>query len=625
MSPPAQAPGPKPRRAPMAVALTLAGLVLASLIATGIALVRLETIQFSLGNQQHESLVWTFIQMEREVERVERALSRLHDPTDRAARAEIVDRFDIALSRVEMLELSPLLNMGDEGARMRDMLDAALRKLRGATPWFDRLTESAPPAAETASMLVLLDGTMSRLGVVANFANQMNAYVRHDLTAAYKATFNGLIAAVATLLGTLAIAGIVLAHQWRGLSAARHAAQAATAAKSAFLATMSHEIRTPMNGVIGSVSLLAQSPLSADQKRLVETIDSCGTALLALIDDVLDISRIDSGRVELEDRPFDPRALAGSAADILALPARDRGIDLQVQVAPEVPAMLHGDGARLRQVVVNLLSNAVKFTDQGGVALRLEVAGEKLRLSVQDTGIGISQQAQANLFDDFTQADASISRRFGGTGLGLAICRRLVNAMGGTIGVDSSPGQGSLFHVTLPLRPAAPPPAAPPPAALPPAAVEPQRAAPVAQAAAPAAPPPPAAAAPLRVLVAEDTRVNQEVIRGLLEYRGHTPTVVPDGEEAVAAMQDGSYDLILMDMQMPRLDGLGATRAIRALPGPASRIRIVALTANSFAHDREACLAAGMDGFMAKPITLERLDAALAEAAALVPQTPAHA
>ncbi|MCX7379390.1 MAG: ATP-binding protein [Alphaproteobacteria bacterium] len=600
----------------MAVALTLAGLVLVSLIATGIALVRLETIQYSLGNQKHESLVWTFIQMEREVERVERGLSRLHDLTDRAARAEIVDRFDIALSRVEMLELSPLLNMGDEGARMRESLETALRKLRGATPWFDRLTESAPPAEERAMMLTLLDSTMARLSLVANFANQMNAKVRYDLTTAYKATFNGLIGAVATLLGTLIAAGIVLARQWRGLSAARHAAQAATVAKSAFLATMSHEIRTPMNGVIGSVSLLAQTPLSAEQKRMVDTIDSCGTALLALIDDVLDISRIDSGRVELEDRPFDPRALANSAADILALRARDRGIDLQVQVAPEVPAMLHGDGARLRQVVVNLLSNAVKFTDQGGVALRLEVAGEQLRLSVQDTGIGISLQAQANLFDDFTQADASISRRFGGTGLGLAISRRLVTAMGGTIGVDSSPGQGSLFHVMLPLRPAAPPPAA----------VEPKLAAPVAPVApAHPAPPLPPATAPLRVLVAEDTRVNQEVIRGLLEHRGHHPTVVPDGEEAVLAAQQNRYDLVLMDMQMPRLDGLGATRAIRALPGPASRVRIVALTANSFAHDREACLAAGMDGFMAKPITLERLDAALAEAAALVPQTPAHA
>ena len=615
MSPPAQAKRPKARRAPMAVVLVLAALALASLIATGIALVRLETIQYSLGNQKHESLVWTFIQMEREVERVERALSRLHDPADRAARAEIVDRFDIALSRVEMLELSPLLHMGDEGGRMRDMLDSALSKLGAVTPWFDRLTDTVPPADEVAGMLVLLDGTMSRLGTVANFANQMNAQVRHSLTDGYKATFNGLVGAVATLLGTLAIAGIVLARQWRGLSAARHAAQAATAAKSAFLATMSHEIRTPMNGVIGSVSLLAQSPLSADQKRLVETIDSCGTALLALIDDVLDISRIDSGRVELEDRPFDPRALAGSAADILALRARDRGIDLQVHVAPDVPAMLHGDGARLRQVVVNLLSNAVKFTDHGGVALRLEVAGEKLRLSVQDTGIGISAQAQATLFDDFTQADASISRRFGGTGLGLAISRRLVTAMGGTIGVDSSPGQGSLFHVTLPLRPAAPPPAA----------VVAQVATPVAKAPAQAAPPSQAAAAPLRVLVAEDTRVNQEVIRGLLEYRGHLATVVPDGEEAVLAAQQNRYDLVLMDMQMPRLDGLGATRAIRALPGPASRVRIVALTANSFAHDREACLAAGMDGFMAKPITLERLDAALAEAAALAPQAPAHA
>jgi signal transduction histidine kinase/CheY-like chemotaxis protein len=600
----------------MAVAMVLAGLVLASLVATGAALVRLESIQFSLGNQKHESLVWTFIQMEREVERVERALSRLYDPTDKAARAEVVARFDIALSRVEMLELSPLLNMGDEGARMRETLDSALRRLGAVTPWFDRLPDAAPSVEEITSMLALLDSTMSRLGVVANFANQMNAQVRYDLTTAYKATFNGLVGAVATLLGTLAIAAFVLARQWRGLVTARHAAQAATAAKSAFLATMSHEIRTPMNGVIGSVSLLAQSRLSADQKRLVETIDSCGTALLALIDDVLDISRIDAGRVELEDRPFDPRALAASAADILALRARDRGIDLHVQVAPEVPAMLHGDGARLRQVVVNLLSNAVKFTDQGAVALRIEVAGERLRLSVQDTGIGIAPDAQANLFDDFTQADATISRRFGGTGLGLAICRRLVIAMGGTIGVDSSPGQGSLFHVTLPLRPAA----------AVPTAVEPKRTTPVPPvASAQPAPPPQAAPAPLRVLVAEDTRVNQEVIRGLLEYRGHHPTVVPDGEEAVLAAQQNRYDLVLMDMQMPRLDGLGATRAIRALPGPASRVRIVALTANSFAHDREACLAAGMDGFMAKPITLERLDAALAEAAAQAPQPAAPA
>jgi CheY-like chemotaxis protein/anti-sigma regulatory factor (Ser/Thr protein kinase) len=276
--------------------------------------------------------------------------------------------------------------------------------------------------------------------------------------------------------------------------------------------------------------------------------------------------------------------------------------------------MLYGDGARLRQVVVNLLSNAVKFTERGGVALHIEVAADKLRLAVQDTGIGIAPQAQVALFDDFTQADASISRRFGGTGLGLAICRRLVTAMGGLIGVDSAPGQGSLFHVTLPLRPApGPAPEAPPAPATP---------APIA---APAAPAPAAAPAPgrLRVLVAEDTRVNQEVIRGLLEYRGHHATVVPDGEEAVQAASEGGFDLILMDMQMPRLDGLGATRAIRALPGPQARVRIVALTANSFAHDRETCLAAGMDSFMAKPITLERLDAALAVAAEPAAAAPA--
>jgi CheY-like chemotaxis protein len=254
----------------------------------------------------------------------------------------------------------------------------------------------------------------------------------------------------------------------------------------------------------------------------------------------------------------------------------------------------------------------VKFTERGGVALRIEAIGDRLRISVQDTGIGITPEAQAMLFEDFTQADASISRRFGGTGLGLAICRRLVGAMGGSIGVDSAPGQGSLFHVTLPLRPAA----------VPAPAVSGHA---VAEAAAPPADPPQAAgpaAAPARageglcVLVAEDTRVNQEVIKGLLEHRGHRPTVVPDGEEAVAAARQGGFDLVLMDMQMPRLDGLGATRAIRALPGPEGRVPIVALTANSFAHDREACLAAGMDGFIAKPITLERLDDALAQARA---------
>ena len=629
MSSPAHAARRTARRAPMVLAVVLAGLALAALVAAGLALVRLETIQFSLGNQKHESLVWTFIQMEREVERAERALSRLHDPADRAAREEVVNRFDIALSRVEMLELSPLLNMGEEGAQMREALESALRKLAAATPWFDRLAEVAPPPDEITGMLALLDGTMTRLGQVANFANKMNAHIRHELTAAYRSTFNGLVGAVATLLGTLAVAGIVLARQWRGLHAARQAAQAATVAKSAFLATMSHEIRTPMNGVIGSVSLLAQSPLSAEQRRMVETIDACGTALLALIDDVLDISRIDADRMELEDQPFDPRALAASAADIVALRARERGLELAVRVAPDVPAMLHGDGARLRQVVVNLLSNAVKFTERGSVALRVEARGGQLRLMVQDTGIGIAPEAQASLFDDFTQADSTISRRFGGTGLGLAICRRLVTAMGGTIGVDSAPGQGSLFHVVLPLRPAAGPAPMAIPGAVPVAA---PGAAPVAaQAAAAPAPaspaPAPVAAVPvaaasvrpgLRVLVAEDTKVNQEVIRGLLEYRGHHAIVVSDGAEAVEAAKAGGFDLVLMDMQMPRLDGLGATRAIRALPGEAARVPIVALTANSFAHDRDACLAAGMDAFMAKPITLERLDAALAMAPAAV-------
>lgn len=328
--------------------------------------------------------------------------------------------------------------------------------------------------------------------------------------------------------------------------------------------------------------------------------------------------------------------------------------------------------------MVNLLSNAAKFTERGGVALCVNIDEGALRITVHDTGIGIAPEAQVALFDDFTQADASISRRFGGTGLGLAICRRLVTAMNGRIILESVPGEGSRFHVILPLRPAAsettpfaepagprvrlrtegacapvraalallardlgwdldeaeghlpaalvlvpvagPATAAPrvlrygPGAALPPpyTASRLRQLLPSDQPSAPAAEPAEADCRRLHILVAEDTRVNQEVIRGLLDHLGHTATVVGDGAAAVAAAQAARFDLVLMDMQMPRMDGLAATRAIRALaPHQAATLPIVALTANSFAHDREACLAAGMDGFMAKPITLERLKAAL--------------
>ncbi len=675
-----------------ALALLLAALALVSLVATGAALVRLETTQRSLGTQEHESLIWTFLQMEREVERIERGLSRLGYGNDRQARAEIVQRYDIALSRVEMLETSPLLSLGVDGARMRLLLHKALEPLHQAGPWFERLETHPPAPHEMVAKLAMLDFSLAALGQLAAAANEANATLRHRLQYANSSTFWSLVAAVGTLLGTLAAAGAMLARQYRGLSAARRAAermgeelrataeaaQAATRAKSAFLATMSHEIRTPMNGVIGSVSLLAQTGLSDQQHRLVDTISACGTALLALIDDVLDISRLESDRLDLEDRPFDPRALVESATDILAARITERGIDMAAAVAPEVPTLLLGDGARLRQVMVNLLSNAVKFTERGGVALCVAVDAGALRITVHDTGIGIAPEAQVALFDDFTQADASISRRFGGTGLGLAICRRLVTAMGGRISLESVPGEGSRFHVILPLRPAGaaqprlpthpaprvrlrtegacapvggalavlardlgwesdeapglppadlvlvpvagPTTAAPrvlrygPGGPLPPpyTAARLRQILPPDQQAAPAAEPPHADGRRLHVLVAEDTRVNQEVIRGLLDHLGHTATVVADGAAAVEAAQAGPFDLVLMDMQMPRMDGLAATRAIRALaPHPAAAMPIVALTANSFAHDRDACLAAGMDGFMAKPITLERLKAAL--------------
>jgi signal transduction histidine kinase/ActR/RegA family two-component response regulator len=671
----------------------LAAMAITALVATGAALVRLETTQRSLGTQENESLIWTFLQMEREVDRVSRGLARLSDPADTAARAELVQSLDIALSRIEMLEISPLLDLGADGARMRALLNKAVEALLVAAPWFEALPASVPTTEDLRVHRALIDGAAAALRQLTNTANETNARLRKQLQDANSNTFWSLVAAVGALLGTLAAASVLLARQYRGLNAARQAAermggelrataeaaQAATIAKTAFLATMSHEIRTPMNGVIGSVSLLTQTALSDRQLRLVETISACGTALLALIDDVLDISRLESGRMELEEQPFDPRALVESATDMLAARVAEHGIELVAAVGPEVPALLLGDGARLRQVVVNLLSNAVKFTERGGVALRMEVDGEgRLRIAVRDSGIGIPPAAQVALFDDFTQADPTISRRFGGTGLGLAICRRLVTAMGGRIGVESVPGEGSSFHVTLALHAAAPPPEPPPsetaqvrlrtvgapgpvaegmallaralgwasddaeaatvetvlvpvtgPATAAPRVVRygpggmlvpPYTAMRMTRALARERRPDtaaPSVAAPsarrLRVLVAEDTRVNQEVIRGLLDHLGHDVTVVANGEEAVVAARSGAYDLVLMDMQMPCMDGLAATRAIRALaPDPAAEVAIVALTANSFAHDREACLAAGMDGFVAKPITLERLQAAVA-------------
>jgi PAS domain S-box-containing protein len=378
----------------------------------------------------------------------------------------------------------------------------------------------------------------------------------------------------------------------------------ASRAKSEFVATMSHEIRTPLNGVIGLSSLLAGTPLSPQQQEYVAAIQASGAALLGLINDILDLSKIEAGRLTLEVQPIDLRQLVGEVVGLFATEARAKGLELSAAVDPAVPAALEGDVGRLRQVLLNLLGNAIKFTAQGEVVLAVSLveessAGVLVRVAVRDTGIGIVPEVQARLFEPFVQADGSTTRRYGGTGLGLAIVKRLVEAMGGQIGVESTPGQGSTFWFTVLLARGA-------------VTRDGQEAEAVIGPAASAGTAESGARG--RVLVAEDNAINRLVVVGLVQSLGYAVEAVGDGRQAVEAVQQRSYDLVLMDVHMPGLDGLAATVVIRErerAAGGRRHIPIVALTADALAGDAEKSRAAGMDDHLSKPITAERLAAVL--------------
>ena len=712
---------------------------LVSLVAIGLVLLAAVIAFFhALWERQNssaasirEDALWATYQTDRETGKLILALHDLLDGRSDGSLAEVSRRFDILYSRHEVMEEADFPGKFRSDARLVELTERLSGQLHRLLPRFDRF--AAEKRAETAEIeaalqqALALRSTTEELLVATNHVQLALQVDERDVVSHIYQWLAGTVVALMLAVGAvivliwrqmkqLEISRFRLQRLSEELAQSAAAAEAGNKAKSAFLATMSHEIRTPLNGIIGTAELMSTGRLDDEQIEQLAVIRQCSDALIALINDILDFSKLESGTIDLERRPVDLAEVIDGVVEMLSPRAEAKGLDL---VASYPLAAFETDPTRLRQVLINLVGNAVKFTDYGAISIRArEVVGlsggRRLRVEVEDTGVGIAASAVGRLFTEFSQADASIGRRFGGTGLGLAISRRIVEAMDGRIGVDSVEGKGTTFWIEIPVGLVADRESEERPGvglravALATEAIvrtavtrELRRLGADVQADWQRDPPVDLAivdlatwegrlksATPIdpldavvfgfgaralagrvsavidgalttrrlarilahrvkgtmpsshfdslrnrntektlvgRVLVVEDNPVNRKVATGILERMGLTCETVVDGLQAVERLARGGIDLILMDMQMPVMDGLEATRRIRADGGASAAVPIVGLTANAFASDRAACFDAGMNDFVMKPVTRDRLYAALAahlpEAVEELPQT----